>query len=143
MRYRPAITRAERWLCKGEVRSVLDAAAVLRALEAREDADVRPQRSQCLTLIRKGESKNGGWGPYPSSPPEPFDSAVVLLALGRDAGPEQAQPIIRRGRAYLLSVQRLDGSWPETTRPAGSESYAQRISTTAWALLALLTTPSR
>jgi hypothetical protein len=33
-----------------------------------------------------------------------------------------------------------DGSWPETTRPAGQESYAQRISTTAWATLALIET---
>jgi hypothetical protein len=45
-----------------------------------------------------------------------------------------------RGRAYLLSQQNADGSFPETTRPANQESYAQRISTTGWALLALLQT---
>ena len=45
-----------------------------------------------------------------------------------------------RGRAYLLAQQIDDGSWPETTRPANQESYAQRISTTGWALLALLAT---
>ena len=33
--------------------------------------------------------------------------------------------MIQRGRAYLLATQQPDGSWPETTRPRGGESYAQ------------------
>ena len=45
---------------------------------------------------------------------------------------------IHRARAYLVGAQNEDGSWPETTRPPNGESYAQRISTTAWSLLALL-----
>jgi hypothetical protein len=45
---------------------------------------------------------------------------------------------IGHGRRYLVERQMRDGSWPETTRPAGQESYAQRISTTGWATLALL-----
>jgi hypothetical protein len=45
---------------------------------------------------------------------------------------------ITRGRDYLRQQQLDDGSWPETTRPPNQESYAQRISTTGWALLALL-----
>jgi hypothetical protein len=45
---------------------------------------------------------------------------------------------IAHGRDYLTRSQSSDGSWPETTRPTGQESYAQRISTTGWALLALL-----
>ncbi len=46
----------------------------------------------------------------------------------------------RRGRAFLIAEQRADGSWPETTRPTGGESYAQRISTAGWAAMALLLT---
>ena len=52
--------------------------------------------------------------------------------------PEELKEAIAKGKAYLASQQRPDGSWPETTRPADQESYAQRISTTAWAMLALL-----
>jgi hypothetical protein len=59
----------------------------------------------------------------------------------------QAEPPLRaqigRGRAFLIATQNLDGSWPETTRPAGAESYAQRLSTTGWATLALLATRER
>jgi hypothetical protein len=46
--------------------------------------------------------------------------------------------MITRGRSFLIAQQQRDGSWVETTRPRGGESYAQRISTTGWAALALL-----
>jgi hypothetical protein len=91
-------------------------------------------------LVKKGQARNGGWGPYTNSPPESFDTAVVLLGLTRHAALEGTKAVIQRGRAYLLSAQQADGSWPETTRPSGSESYAQRVSTTAWATLALMAT---
>jgi hypothetical protein len=158
-RYRQAIAKANQWLEKIAVKNVLDAAAILLALEPSQRPDLRTQRLQCLKLIREGESEQGGWGPYVHSPAEPFDTAIVLLALGRriqarvplksegssplslrSAEQEAIQAMIGRGRAYLVATQRPDGSWPETTRPPGSESYAQRLSTTAWATLALLAT---
>jgi hypothetical protein len=77
-----------------------------------------------------------------------FDTALVLLALTplrRDpmlAAPafsnDQLAEAIARGRAHLIAQQAPDGSWIETTRPSKQESYAQRISTTGWALLALM-----
>jgi hypothetical protein len=77
-----------------------------------------------------------------------FDTAIAVLALGSlQSEPRMARSAytvdelkdaIAKGKKYLVSQQKPDGSWPETTRPANPESYAQRISTTAWALLALL-----
>jgi hypothetical protein len=136
-RYRDAIARADHWLRERPVKNVLDAASILLGLEDAADANAQTQRRRCLALIRKGEAKDGGWGPYVTSAPEPFDTAVVLLALARQAREENA-PLLQRGRAFLVSTQRKDGSWPESTRPAGAESYAQRLSTTGWATLALL-----
>jgi hypothetical protein len=137
-RYREAVARADRWLRQTEVKTVLDAAAVLLALEGSTDADAEKQRRHCLELIRKGESKGGGWGPYVSSPAEPFDTAVVLLALAGQKQEKDVAAMRERGRAYLIALQQKDGSWPTTTRPAGAESYAQHISTSGWATLALL-----
>lgn len=74
--------------------------------------------------------------------PEPFDTALVLLALVAETG-ERASESIARGRKLLLESQREDGSWPETTRPAGQRSYAQYVSTTGWATRALLATARR
>jgi hypothetical protein len=139
-RFGPAIARADLWFRNTKVETVLDAAALLLALEGYEEPDVQERRRHCLALIRKGESAQGGWGPYVHSPSEPFDTAVVLLALSRLGHQADLKPLLRRGRAYLLRTQQADGSWPETTRPAGSASYAQRLSTAGWATLALLAT---
>jgi hypothetical protein len=43
----------------------------------------------------------------------------------------------------VIAAQQEDGGWPETTRPTGGTSHAQRISTTGWATLALLGTRPR
>jgi hypothetical protein len=66
---------------------------------------------------------------------------VVVLALsGHFQQTREVRAWSKRGRAYLLATQERDGGWPETTRPAGSDSYAQRLSTSGWAALALLAT---
>ena len=114
-----------------------------------------PERSEgpdnfqrALDLLKTGQGKDGGWGAYVTSPSEPFDTALATLALAT-LSPRRAAPIftadsltaaVTAGRGYLLRQQLADGSWNETTRPPGQSSYAQRISTTGWALLALMET---
>ncbi len=137
-KHREAVARADRWLRAAKVKTVLDAAAVLSALEGADDRDAVTQRRHCLELVRKGQTGEGGWGPYLNSAAESFDTAVVLLALARHAERAEVTEMLRKGRAYLLSMQEEDGNWAETTRPTGRESYAQRLSTTGWATLALL-----
>jgi hypothetical protein len=137
-KYAEPLKKADAWLRNTKIETVLDAASVLLALG--KDADAAAQRRRCLEVIRKGESKGGGWGPYVRSSPEVFDTALVLLALAGQENTAEIRGLRRRGRAYLLSAQEKDGSWPETTRPSGNISYAQHVSTTAWATLALLAT---
>ena len=99
-----------------------------------------PTVQECLNLIRRAQTRDGGWGPYADSPPEPFDTAVVLLALQELRAGTDVGEMIQRGREFLVAQQLADGSWPATTRPPGGDSYAQRVSTTGWATLALLAT---
>jgi hypothetical protein len=138
--FRRPIAKADAWLRKVPVKTVLDAAAVVLALEKATDEAAVAQRRRCMDLIRKGESKEGGWGPYTNAAPEVFDTAVVLLALAARAPDDETKAMLRRGRAWLLAEQHDDGSWTETTRPRGAESYPQRLSTAGWATLALLAT---
>jgi hypothetical protein len=152
-RFRPAIEAADRWLRRAEVKTVLDAAAVVLALGLADDAEAMAQRRHCLDLIVAGKAPSGGWGPYVTSAAEPFDTAVVLLGLlSLSERPDLAQPsldedelheAIRSARTFLVQRQLPDGSWPETTRPAGQVSYAQYISTSGWATLALLVAEAR
>jgi hypothetical protein len=147
-RFDTAIARGEGWIRVATAVTVLDAAAIVLALDVAEDDPAAAQRQRCLNTIKRGEAPNGGWGPYVTSAAEPFDTAVALLSLNVLARkPALASPAldatalratIDRGRQFLIDTQAADGHWPETTRPANQESYAQRISTTAWVTLALL-----
>jgi hypothetical protein len=143
---RDRIARAERWLSRLEVYNVPDATAIVFAFGDRGSDNWRA----ALELLQKGQGRDGGWGPYVTSPAEPFDTALATLALhALTRRPSRAAPsytqatlaaAIAKGRASLVRQQLADGSWNETTRPAGQTSYAQRISTTGWALLALIET---
>lgn len=129
--------------------NVLEASATVLALELSSDVMAENLRRNCLSILRTGQSPDGGWGPSVTAAPQVFDTALAVLALSslkaeprlaRSAyRPEQLDEAIANGKKYLVSQQKADGSWPETTRPANQESYAQRISTTGWALLALMT----
>jgi hypothetical protein len=140
------IGKADAWLRKQAPTSVVTAATMLLALTAKDgavhDEDESRKRETCLHLIRRAQTRDGGWGPYVDSPPESFDTALVLLALSKTKTTpgETVAPMISRGRDFLAAQQMNDGSWRATTRPPGGESYAQSISTTAWATLALLET---
>lgn len=114
-----AAARARRWLANFAPKSQLEVAVAI--LAGREGFTAR---------LGRGQNADGGWGAYPQSPSEVFDTALAVLAL--------QGPAADRGRAYLLRTQLPDGGWPETTRPSGGQSYAQHISTSAWAAIALL-----
>jgi hypothetical protein len=152
-RFRDAIALADGWLRHVEVKTVLDAAALVLGLGGATDEDATSQRRRCLEILARGEAPSGGWGAYLNSRAEPFDTGIALLALASLAAtPELAEPVfastqlsqaIARGRQFLVNRQLPDGGWPETTRPAGQRSYAQYISTSGWATLALLATAPR
>ena len=140
--------KAAAWLRSANVDAVLDASAILIGLERDVDTPAAARRQRALETLKRGQGPDGGWGPYVTSQSEPFDTALAVLGLvavrnvqDLAAAPyseAELEQAIRRAREYLVAAQLEDGSWPETTRPAGGESYAQRISTTAWALQALL-----
>ncbi len=142
------IVAADRWIRGLVPENVIDAAGTVLALELASDVMAENLRRTSLQIIRQGQAPDGGWGPYVTAKPQVFDTAIAVLALSlldteprlarSTYRPEELKEAIAKGKAYLASQQRPDGSWPETTRPADQESYAQRISTTAWAMLALL-----
>jgi hypothetical protein len=135
-----AVARAADYLRRRPVKTVPDAAAQLLALEGVAGTDAADRRKECLALLAGAQTKEGGWGPYVKSAPEAYDTALVLLALSRSGDAGELKTMRQRGRAFLVATQERDGSWPETTRPAGATSYPQRLSTAGWATLALLAT---
>lgn len=142
------IVQADRWLRGLAVESVFEASAMLLALELTGDVMADGLRRTALSMVRTAQQPEGGWPPAAEAAPQIFDTALATLALSalnvepRSARstyrPEELLAAIAKGKAYLESQQRPDGSWPETTRPAGQVSYPDRIATTGWALLALM-----
>jgi hypothetical protein len=127
-RHKVAIERANAWLAAQRPANVPDAAAAV--LSRRGDGG----------FLENAQNSDGGWGPWKHSPSEAFDTAIAMIALkSASLAPER----LRHGRDFLLRSQLPTGGWPETTRPAGGQSYAQHISTTAWATIALLRTSTQ
>jgi len=154
-RYRDAISRADEWLLGQSPRATVDAAALALAMADRlassEAVPATPTTAVGKKLreieawLLESQAGDGGWGPYPKSPSEAFDTAITLLALAaaRDVNRENSANVsegVRRGRGYLIATQLPAGGWPATTRPSGFQSYAQHASTSGWATLALLRT---
>jgi hypothetical protein len=139
-RFHVAIARADRWLVKQEIVTVTDAAVSLLVCSKMDSPAAIPRRSRAVALLRPCQGDDGGWGPRTLAPSEPFDTALVLLGLATCPQSDEIKTMIARGRDYLIAEQLDDGSWVETTRPAGNISYAQRISTCGWATMALLAT---
>jgi hypothetical protein len=137
-RFADSVRRANQWLLARKPASVPDAAALLLAFPNHDRV-----RHDGLEFLTRTHTSDGGWGPHLYAPAEAFDTALALLALAALPKSEKTAGMIGRGRQFLLSIQQPAGGWPETTRPSGSQSYAQHISTSGWAALALLATDAK
>jgi hypothetical protein len=138
--FQRVIARADKWLLNQDIDTVTDASVGLLVCAAVQSPATVARRDRALTLLRRSQGEDGGWGPRALSPSEPFDTALALLALAACPSSGQIGHMIGRGRAFLIAEQLNNGSWVETTRPPGNVSYAQRISTCGWATMALLAT---
>jgi hypothetical protein len=132
-----AVRRGRAWLANATPSATMEHAAVAWALAAPREPREREARDVAVEALLARAARSGGFAPWEQGPSEVFDTALALLAL--EAQP--AAPDIERARAaargYLEREQELDGGWRETTRPAGGESRAHRVSTSAWAAQAL------
>jgi hypothetical protein len=136
------LAKAEAFLVAQPARNVMDAAASALALGDAASEAARARAEEALGQLRRAQTGDGGWGPYAGAAPEVFDTALALLALAQ-RGDERDREHVRRGREFLLRSQLEGGGFKETTRPSGYQSYAQHVSTTGWAALALLETAQR
>ena len=141
------IARAERWLGRAEVSNVPDAGAILMAFTDLPSRAAR-QLARGAGPVEEGAGTRRRLGPH-TSPAEPFDTAIATLALhgltrwgvtgGADLHKDFAD---RRDREWPVPDPTAVGGWDleRDDETPGQTSYAQRVSTTAWVLLALLET---
>jgi squalene cyclase len=140
IRFNEPIARADQWLRGADAGTTVNAAAIVLAFENRKDSDSVTKLEMALGVLLKSQNADGGWGAFSNTPAEPFETAMALIALNtvRDRAGIEAR--IVKGRAFLISVQFMDGGWPAARQSTTGETYARHISTSAWATLALLST---
>jgi hypothetical protein len=139
-RFDDAIARADRWLRGADIATTVNAAAVVLAFENRKDAESSARLEMALNVLLMSQNADGGWGAYANTPAEPFETAMALIALNTVRNKPEIEARITKGRAFLMSIQFMDGGWPAARQSTTGETYARHISTSAWATLALLRT---
>jgi hypothetical protein len=93
--------------------------------------------------IRQRQNADGGWSQANEMASDAWATGQALYALAR-AGVKPDDPVIERAHAFLIRIQREDGSWPMTSRPAkpggdGSTNLVPIIGAgSAWALLGMV-----
>src|SRR5262249_37666344 len=74
--FRDAVRRADIWLSRQQIESVTDASIRLLYGANQTQSRASAGRTQSIELLLRAQSRDGGWGPLASSPPEPFDTAL-------------------------------------------------------------------
>jgi hypothetical protein len=93
--------------------------------------------------IKERQNADGGWSQANGIACDAWATGQALYALAH-AGIKADEQAIARGQAFLLKTQRLDGSWPMTSRPTapGGKGSTSLIPITgagsAWAVLGLV-----
>jgi Squalene-hopene cyclase N-terminal domain len=96
-----------------------------------------------IQSIKKRQNADGGWSQTKDMPGDAWATGQALYALAH-AGIKPDEPVIARGRTFLIKTQRSDGSWPMTSRPIkpGGEGATNLSPITcagsAWAILGLV-----
>jgi hypothetical protein len=89
------------------------------------------------------QNADGGWSQTKDMASDAWATGQALYALAH-AGIKPDEPVIKRGHAFLIRMQRSDGSWPMVSRPIkpagkGSTSPIPIIGAgSAWAVLGLV-----
>jgi squalene-hopene/tetraprenyl-beta-curcumene cyclase len=92
----------------------------LRGLEAAGTPASHSSVSQAAGWIRQVQNRDGGWGEscasydahhFVSAPSTPSQTAWALIGLS--AAGDRGSEAVRRGIAWLLERQKLDGTWDE------------------------------
>lgn len=148
-----ALARGAAWLAANETDGDPQSVAARLMLARRTGSG----DDECALLVRsivERRNADGGWSQAPDMASDAWATGQALYALAAgdaSAGgraPEVAEAI-ERGRAFLVSTQREDGSWPMTSRPMpdgspGSGSLVPIVGAgSAWGVLGLVRSGAR
>lgn len=129
------VVQIDKWTRGLTVENLNDATTTLLVLEQASDVMADNLRRAALQIVRQAQRDSGGFAAAEGAPGV-YDTALAVLALvmldveprlARSTyRPEELKAAIANGKAFLVSQQRPDGSWPEG------------IAANAWTVIALV-----
>ncbi len=156
-----AVTRFAIPARKGEIEASVRRAAAW--LQETEPVSIEDRNMQILGMLWSGKTQNdvqkraktlaalqqadGGWTQTPYLQSDAYATGETLYTL-LQTGMKPADPVFRRGVAFLLKTQKADGSWYVASRAPKFQPYFQSgfphdhdqwisMAATAWATMAL------
>ncbi len=138
---RGARDKAAAWLAKAKPTDTTQAAALRLLAKARAGVPAKALRPEIDAFLLR-QNKDGGWGQLRGLPSDAYATGQALYLLSL-AGVQNDRAEVRRGVAFLVATQKVDGSWPMTARAhPGAKPAANPVPITyfgsAWATLGLL-----
>lgn len=151
--YAEAIRRGAAWLERSEAATTEDRAFQLLGLAAgHADRNVIARAARALLAAQRAD---GGWAQLSTLASDAYATGQALTALQESASLRPSDDAFRRGVAFLLSTQAVDGSWHVKSRaipimpsfesgfPYGGDQWVSAAATN-WATMALIgATPER
>jgi len=109
------------WLAKTPAGDTEDRVFRLWALK-RVGAEAAEVQAAARELV-KAQRPDGGWAQRDTMQSDAYATGTALVALHQAAGLATADPLYRRGVAYLLTTQLADGSWHVCSRSKPFQTY--------------------
>jgi len=143
------VDKAHAWLLATPAKGVEDQSSKLLGLNW--SGGSKAELSKVAAELIAGQNADGGWSQMPNTPSDAYATGRALYALHVGGGLPVADPVYKKGVAYLLKTQDPDGSWFTAKRavpannyfdggfPHGESQYAS-FNATCWATMALIQT---
>jgi len=140
-----AVQRARTWLAQASAQSTNERMFRLLGLAwAKASSDEITSASRELV---ERQREDGGWAQLEKSGSDAYATGIALYAL-HESGMAAADPVYRKGVAFLLRTQMEDGSWFVSSRATPIQAYFESgfpyglnqwisAAATAWATAAL------
>ncbi len=135
------LEKAKRWLKQNKPADTTQTAALRLLVDTQAGKRGRALASGIEALLKR-QNTDGGWGPTSELLSDAYATGQALYALSQaGVGPNRGE--IERGRAFLISRQRPDGSWLMIPRAHPGQTPFKNPSPityfgSSWATLGLL-----
>jgi hypothetical protein len=138
---REAREKAATWLTKTQPSDTTQAMALRLLVNARAGEPAKTLQPEIDQFLGR-QNKDGGWGQLTDASSDAYATGQALYVLSL-VGVKSDRAEVRRGVAFLVHTQQMDGSWPMTARGhPGAEPSRNPVPITyfgsAWATLGLL-----